>query len=585
MNPYTICATPADQFDKIASQVEQERDAVVDPIPLPDTPWQFATDCCFTLDEASAWQTDLVVRPFPSYPYLQDVIKFMYETRYGRIDKSGQVLVSWAVIAYRLWLGLKKRGFRYAYYCGTQTKAEGHMRSRFYRMYLSIPAKYKVPKAALVGGQLLIYHDGMDNHKLPTAFLIPQAAEQGKESDAAEKMRSETWTAADLDESPFYPNLKELHNSLLPRTQDLHHIGTPNGREFFHLLGFGNLHDLKERTLEFDQLPNVKKVRQGVWRWERNGFSHLRVHYSAHPDRDPATPKGLAWRDQAYPRFDPRIWQREEEISYDVAAGKPVYDTEAREGFVGLIVKPQTYTRGLPLWRGWDFGYNWPFCLWAQLKLKLDASGAIIGDKLCFLRESTHEATDTETFGEEVKSETYEYFPMATVKDACDFYGGNQHRSSGPKTDVEILASIGIAAVCSPAPIKLGVDIGRKLLQQGDIEIDPSCTYLITALRTGYTRNDQGEIPSTPTDKAKLHPHSDVCDAFRYIVQQVYHFQAETDGKTVHRPPVGVQPPQRPRDHATIEREQVRLAMDGPGVPAEVHKQTVFRPKVGFNRR
>ena len=566
----------AEAFEDAARQYEAKRE------PLPVDPWEFATRCALTFDENANQRGLESTRPFPSYDYLRDILAAVDRDPFCWIVKSGQLTVSWALQVYFLHQVLTKRAYRLAYYCLTQMKAEGHIESRFWRLYQNIPAHFNKPHAEFKNGRLTVYHDGPGT--LPTSFIIPQAAEQGKAEDAAAKMRSETWTAALLDESAFYPNLGELHNSLVPRAARMVHVSTPNGHNFFETIGLGSVQFPEKQAVSLPA-AGAQEVRNGVLRWVRNGFSCLRVHYSAHPDRNPATERGANWRTSGQAKTTARLWDREQECSFEVAAGWPVYDTEPRideqgKPSGGLIVKAQTYTPGLRVFRGWDFGYLWPFCVFSQLKPALDATGRQIGDRLCVIHEETLQNSSTDQFGEHVNKLSATRFPFAEYVDYCDFYGGNQRTSRNPKTDVEILNSVGIYPTSTAMQVKFGVELGQKLMLDGRLEVDPSCTFLLTALKSGYHRDDKGEIPD---GAKKPHPHGDVADAFRYIVAHLFGFQNEKRGQTSHRPIPATAIHDRGAGHGHYKPAPgtVKPANTSEGMQT----QTCFRPRLGFTRK
>lgn len=494
---------------------------------LPDSTWQFAIECCVTLDERARESGENERRPFPQYDYLRDIIETVDQYPFSWIVKSGQLTVSWCLQAYYLHQVLFHRGYRLAYYCLTQSKAEGHIESRFWRLYQSIPSTFNKPHAEYKGGRLLVYHDGPGT--LPTSYIVPMAAEQGAQEDAAAKMRSETWTRALLDESAFYPNLEELHNSLIPRAGGITHVSTPNGHNFFERIGLGSVHSYKERPVS-PQSAGAVQVRKGVLQWERNGFACLSVLYPAHPDRDPDTEKGAEWKRLGKLRSTARLWEREQEGSFDVAAGQPVYETEK------MIVRPQEYIRGNFLFRGWDFGHRYPFVVWAQFREIRNDKGELLKTVLCFLREFTKMDSSTEDMARMVKAETERVFPNAVCRDFCDFYGGNQVRSSSPKSDVEILKANGIFPLSTPEQVKLGVELIQKLIMDESLEIDgDNCPTLVTAFRSGYVRGENGELP-TEREKEEQHPFCDVSDAARYLARHAFRFVPHSTGPSSHRP-------------------------------------------------
>lgn len=497
----------------IDSQMERAGVEVKQKPKLPDSPWEFTQQCVYTFDEmASATGDGRESKKFPDYSYLRFLLDEVDKNHYVWVVKSGQILVSWALQAYFLWCVLKKRGYRLAYYCLSQSKAEGHIRSRFLRLYQNIPNTWDVPYARLLGGNFVVYHDGPDG--LPTSFIIAMAAEQGSHEDAAAKMRSETWTRVLLDESAFYPNLEELHNSLTPRSGGIVHVSTPNGHNFFEKIGLGDITKPQERALGLELIDGVERPMNGVMAWRRNGFRCLRITYHAHPLRDPATEAGRQWFEHHYSVTTPRLWAREQECSFEVAANAPVYEAQ------NLIIEPTTFNPEYPLLRGWDFGHRFPFVVFGQL-LPVPADGGEVKYLLFIHHEFTRQGTTTDDLARLVREETNRLFPFASCLDACDYYGGNQIRSTSPRSDVQILNSNGIYPVCKPYAIKLGVEIIQQLLNEKRLVISPSCEYLITALRTGYVRGPDGELP-TEKEKEKQHPFCDAADALRYLVHMAF---------------------------------------------------------------
>lgn len=484
---------------------------------LPVDSWTFATKCCVTLDELAAGKVER--KPFPEWSYLKTLIETVSREQFVRIDKSGQVLVSWGLIAYFLCEVLNKRGFRLAYYCQTATKAEGHVDSRFYRMYLSIPSEYEKPHAEFKNGCFLVYHDGPGNPA--TSFVIPQAAEQGKSEDAADKMRSETWTAALLDEGGFYPNLQELLDSLLPRCGRVLLPSTANGNNYFRVVGFGNKDRPTDECVEFDRLKETGEViplQKGVWQWRRNGFCCLRIHYSAHPDRDPDTAQGAAWRDDKLSRSSMRLWNREQEISYDVAAGRPVFEQTDRIKFV------EQQIRGwLRFFGTWDYGYAWPFSYVFQIEAIEEKKELIVH----VLHEFVRPNTEIYEFGLWVKGERERLYGLRDWSDYGDD-AGRQHSDKG--VSVETLQSIGITVISQPTGpggvLKRNI-LMQRLITGRCLEIDPQCKFLKTALQSGYIRDDEGEA----IGGEKGHPYADGVESLLYGLINVLGLEYQPTGQ------------------------------------------------------
>lgn len=107
---------------------------------------------------------------------------------------------------------------------------------------------------------------------------------------------------------------------------------------------------------------DVSRPRPGVQEWTnpRNGFHVLELKYTADPGkRDPA------WKAQAARGMHPRQFKREYEIDWASSEGEPVIPEFAEETHVQAVAVDPT----LRLLRFWDFGFDSPVVLFAQLTL------------------------------------------------------------------------------------------------------------------------------------------------------------------------------------------------------------------------
>jgi len=108
--------------------------------------------------------------------------------------------------------------------------------------------------------------------------------------------------------------------------------------------------------------PTTTKPRVGVEEWVNplNGFVVCRLHYTSDPDkRDPT------WRTRTARDMHPRAFRREYEIDWASPAGEPVVP-EFEES---LHVREISADPALRLLRFWDFGFDSPVVLFAQLTL------------------------------------------------------------------------------------------------------------------------------------------------------------------------------------------------------------------------
>src|SRR5258708_7533486 len=60
-------------------------------------------------------------------------------------------------------------------------------------------------------------------------------------------------------------------------------------------------------------------------RTTRLGFNILRLHYTADPDKDPSTPVGKLWLEEAKRGMSDARWRQEHEIDYGALGGQLVF--------------------------------------------------------------------------------------------------------------------------------------------------------------------------------------------------------------------------------------------------------------------
>jgi hypothetical protein len=171
-----------------------------------------------------------------------------------------------------------------------------------------------------------------------------------------------------------------------------------------------------------------------------------------------------------------------------------------------------------PLYRFWDFGYNAPYCGFAQttwnggLRILAEVQGAKI------------EATP---FIKNVQAETTRLFPDA--EEILDFGDPAvaQHKDTGQT--LALFLKAGITMRYRRSHIDQGVKALRELLGR-TVEGEPAfvidkqkCPILIASLRGGYRMDDKGQKPV----KDNYYDHS--ADALRYLIVNVFYNGVASD--------------------------------------------------------
>lgn len=238
----------------------------------------------------------------------------------------------------------------------------------------------------------------------------------------------------------------------------------------------------------------------------------LDIH--AVPDRDPCTPKGAAWAEAERLAVGDIAFRREHLRDWTAAPGEPFYPE--------FVANPKLYIRpaphlldGAPVYRGWDFGFRRPACVWFQV----GPTG-----RVWVLRELRPENIDTHAFcslvmylsGQRVFEEILHrpravewtnllrdnprapdppWFPPGLQ--FLDYAGPEalQRRSAvegedAARTDAEILLAHGVTLGVYHTRVAARTQIMRRLLQpQRDgypgILFDPWCPELILGMGGG----------------------------------------------------------------------------------------------------
>ena len=231
-----------------------------------------------------------------------------------------------------------------------------------------------------------------------------------------------------------------------------------------------------------------------------NGFSVVRLHYTADLN------KCGTWADKLKKTYISDILNQEQELDFTKASGKRVYPEFRSELHVGNL-QAIPYTT---IWRGWDFGYHHPACVWAQV----DGFG-----QLNVLAELLGEEIVINDFAKQVKSISKKLFHGFDFLDAGD-PAVRYTSDKSQRTSADILRAMDIRIQTRPMLVKDGINIVRNLLiplpdDQVRMKINTKCNLLIDGFLGGYTRDDEDK-----PEKDGYYEH--LFDALRYLVSVLF---------------------------------------------------------------
>lgn len=190
----------------------------------------------------------------------------------------------------------------------------------------------------------------------------------------------------------------------------------------------------------------------------------------------------------------------------DVFPGDPV----VRQFRETVHVSNTVQFHGNTLFRFWDFGYNRPACIYAELNTD---------GRLHIMDEYMGKQVEGSKFIDVVNQHTGNHFGDCTgVKDYGD-PAVSQTKDTGSM--LRLLNEAGVKMIYKRTPFDLSLALLRKRFEtliegQPAILIHPRCKILISALKGGYHLKEDGETPK----KDGYYDH--LMDALRYGIFNLY---------------------------------------------------------------
>lgn len=199
----------------------------------------------------------------------------------------------------------------------------------------------------------------------------------------------------------------------------------------------------KTSSKKFVELSEYSDYSISKWRPVQkndNGFVTVFPHYSCHPERDPATPAGVAWQKGAREGVaSDNDWRREQEIDFMAHVGKPIFpDFNDKNHVRAMEPDPD-----LPIIRGWDPAWRHAVCVWMQVRVDEDTRKT----QLRWLREQTCLEADMGVLADMVLETEEKHYKAwkGQIWDHIDV-AAKQHSQTSQTTAIEILGNKGITA-------------------------------------------------------------------------------------------------------------------------------------------
>ena len=248
-----------------------------------------------------------------------------------------------------------------------------------------------------------------------------------------------------------------------------------------------------------------------ITRQNKNGFYVIYIY----PEADPYKRNNETWREKVFGGLSKEDIEREFYINFEAGLGKRIFD----EFEVPVHTGEFSFIEGKDVYRGWDFGYNRPACVWLQKN---------IHDQYIILRELMLPKTYISNFADEVIRISTLEFPKATFRDFCDPSGVQKEGTSG-RSMIDMLAN-DKQIFCSfkPSEPDRQYNIVHKLLRvRGDgkpgLMVDKyNCPILIEGFTGGFYARDRltkGKLRAI--DGSETNPSVDIMESMLYVFDNI----------------------------------------------------------------
>ena len=457
----------------------------------------FVFKYCFTLDPHDK---KMPIKRFPYSQYAEKMIEQWEKEELLLVVKSRQMMASWLFIALHLWDAMFNKGR--TIFVVSKKEADAGFDSQLSLLSRMEFILERLPKDMVPEYKKTLRPPKLDFSKLHSSVMGMSQDSEGLRQYTASRILS--------DEMAFQERAEQAYIAMKPTLDGggcLTGISTPNGRNnlFYYLVndvkkGQKTKPGTDEGEISKGQLEVLCKG-LGVRR-NRNGFTVLSLHWSAAPWKD------NTWMEKSKKSYSSDdSWRQEQELDFNKTEGTRVFP-----GFhFDTHVQKIKFNPHQTIWRGWDFGYHHPACVWVQM----DEDG-----KLSILHELLGEEILINDFAAEVKRLSRTLFPAMEFKDAGD-PAGQATTDKSKRSTIDILRTLGFRINMRKKNVADGINVLRGLLvpqgkdERVKLHIDPCCEILVDGFLGGYVRDDED-------NPIKDGYYEHLFDALRYFINVNY---------------------------------------------------------------
>lgn len=308
-------------------------------------PWWAIEQSYVLTEDEHAKDGENSTKPFPTKRYLREVVTMYQVGSVGMVMKSRQLMMSWTFC----WLLLHEAITKSGRLCVAQGKREEDVlakgtkalmgRMRFMRRHLP---DHLQPNVIEESKSTEVYDNGS------TIMAIPQGEDV---------IRSLTASVVFMDELSRHPLGELAWTAALPTVRGggkLWGVSTPNGREFCYRQA--------DDRLPWDAWEQWPQLMDGLYGYKNTkGMYLVALHYTADEDKRTAEYQKEARKGYTNVNF----YRQENELDFSLQPGEAVFGNEFSEQkhCMKAVYKVNKF---MPVYRGWDFGYNGQACSFLQ---------------------------------------------------------------------------------------------------------------------------------------------------------------------------------------------------------------------------
>jgi len=398
---------------------------------------RYFEDLVYTLDEYDSTGHPIKKYPIKDWPYLKDLIKDIHTEKWLYLWKSRQVMATWTLVAYGLWLVLFHQGRKVAVQGEKSDKANALLQ-RMKIIYDHLPA-WK-PMAEFTECHIAV------PEMLSDVYGIASGGDQ---------LRSFSFSWIMSDEFGFQTKLEESFGAAKP------------------------IVDAGGRFVACTTPPREKNYAYNLFR--NNLFKVVSLHYSLVPGRD------QEWAKVSRAGWSEDDWAREQELTLVAPGVKRLFPAFSVASHVNQHL---CYNSQLPIYRSWDFGFHRPATSFYQIDNQ---------DRVNKLAEILGHDELIDTYADRVLAFGNIHFPNASYVDFCDI-AGTQVNDKTEKTSIQILNSKGIYPRYRKVNDEDGFSTIRRKMTTfiGDrpaYQVHSNCVVTIDGFIFGAIYKDDGITP------------------------------------------------------------------------------------------